>query len=170
MNALLVERELRAAGNCLSSCRVILSTQSERAVGRQRTTFMYSNISSKDKSLLIQYLILLYSCIRNDVLGIGYITQYYSHLCQMMFIQLSQIVCTHVHFTRHIAHTFTTVGIRGNEAVDRVAKEALDKEPTDDLMPFSDLNPLTAKYIHQVWQNGQTVIILQDKKRRDIYE
>ena len=30
------------------------------------------------------------------------------------------------------------VGIRGTEAADRVAKEALDKEPTDDLMPFSD--------------------------------
>ena len=43
-------------------------------------------------------------------------------------------------------------GIRGNEAVDRAAKEALDQEPTDDLMPFSDLKPLTAKYIHQVWQ------------------
>ena len=42
------------------------------------------------------------------------------------------------------------VGIRGNEAADRVAKE--DEEPTDDLTPFSDLKPLTAKYIHQVWQ------------------
>ena len=44
------------------------------------------------------------------------------------------------------------VGIRGNEAADRAAKEILEKEPTDDLMPFSDLKPLTAKYIHQVWQ------------------
>ena len=40
------------------------------------------------------------------------------------------------------------VGIRGNEAADRTAKEALEKEPTDNLMPFSDLKPLTAKYIH----------------------
>ena len=39
------------------------------------------------------------------------------------------------------------VGIRGNEAADRAAEEA-----TDDLMPFLDLNPLTAKYRHQVLQ------------------
>ena len=30
------------------------------------------------------------------------------------------------------------VGIRVNEAADRAAKEAPDKEPTDDLMPISD--------------------------------
>ena len=42
------------------------------------------------------------------------------------------------------------VGIRGYEAADRAAEEALEKEPTDDLTPFSDLKPLTAKYIHQV--------------------
>ena len=53
------------------------------------------------------------------------------------------------------------VGIRGNEAADRTAKEALEKEPTDNLMPFSDLKPLTAKYIHQVWQKewDETVIV-----------
>ena len=44
------------------------------------------------------------------------------------------------------------VGIRGNGAVDRASKEALEKEPVDVLMPFSDLKPLTAKCIHQVWQ------------------
>ena len=37
-----------------------------------------------------------------------------------------------------------------NEAADRAAKEALEKEPTVDLMPFSDLKPLTAKYTHHV--------------------
>ena len=44
------------------------------------------------------------------------------------------------------------VGIRENEAADRAAKEALEKEPIDALMPFSDLKPLTDKYIHQIWQ------------------
>ena len=50
------------------------------------------------------------------------------------------------------------VGILGNEAADRAAKEALDKtnkqtkNPTADLMPFSDLKPLTAKYVYQIWQ------------------
>ena len=34
-------------------------------------------------------------------------------------------------------------GIRGNEGADRAAKEGLDKEPIDDLMPFSNLRPLT---------------------------
>ena len=45
-------------------------------------------------------------------------------------------------------------GIRGNEVADRTAKEALDKEPTDDLMPFSNRKPSTAIYIyiHQIWQ------------------
>ena len=44
------------------------------------------------------------------------------------------------------------VGIRLNEAADRAAKEALDHKPTADLMPFSDLNPLTVKYVYQVWR------------------
>ena len=42
------------------------------------------------------------------------------------------------------------IGIHGNEAVDRAAKEDPEKEPIDDQVPFSDLKPLTAKYIHQV--------------------
>ena len=47
------------------------------------------------------------------------------------------------------------VGIRGKEAADRAA---LDKKPTEDLMLFSDLNPLiiiiikrTSKAPHLVW-------------------
>ena len=40
------------------------------------------------------------------------------------------------------------VAIRGNEAADRAAREAFEKEPIDDLMPFLDLKPLTAKYVH----------------------
>ena len=46
-------------------------------------------------------------------------------------------------------------GNRGNEAADRAVKEALNKEPTDDLMSFSDIYPLTARYMHHVWRmNG----------------
>ena len=43
-------------------------------------------------------------------------------------------------------------GIRGNQAADTAAKEALDEEPADNLAPFSDLKSLTANYIHYVWQ------------------
>ena len=43
-------------------------------------------------------------------------------------------------------------GIRGNESAYRAAKKALDNKPTADLMPFSDLKPLIAKYVYQVWQ------------------
>ena len=47
--------------------------------------------------------------------------------------------------------SWTYGGIRGNEAADRAAKEALGKEPTDDLMTFSDLKPFSDKHIDQVW-------------------
>ena len=60
------------------------------------------------------------------------------------------------------------MGIRGNEAADRAAKEALEKEPIDDLMPFSDLKPLTAKYIHQVWRKEWGEAIIVPNKFRDI--
>ena len=60
------------------------------------------------------------------------------------------------------------VGIRGNEAANRAAKEALEKEPIDDLMPFTDLKPLTAKYIHQVWQKEWDEAILVSSKLRGI--
>ena len=57
------------------------------------------------------------------------------------------------------------VCIRENEAADRAAKEAVVREPTDDLMPFSDLKPLTAKDIHQFWQKewDEVVLALSDK-------
>ena len=60
------------------------------------------------------------------------------------------------------------MGIRGNEAANRDAKEALQKEPIDDLMPFSDLKPFTAKYIHQVWQKEWNETIIVSNKLHDI--
>ena len=56
------------------------------------------------------------------------------------------------------------VGIRGNEAADRAAKKALDNKPTADLMPFSDLEPLSAKYVYQVWQRDWDEIVLVSNK------
>ena len=60
------------------------------------------------------------------------------------------------------------VGIRGNEAADRAAKEALDQKPTADLMPFSDLKPLTAKYVYQVLQKEWDETVLVSKKFHEI--
>ena len=61
------------------------------------------------------------------------------------------------------------VGTRGNEAVDRAAKEAFDKKLTFDLMPFSDLKPLTAKvYIYQIWQREHDEIVLVSNKFHEI--
>ena len=42
-----------------------------------------------------------------------------------------------------------------------VMKEALDKKPTVDLMPFSGLKPVTAKYVYQIWQKelDETVLV-----------
>ena len=55
-------------------------------------------------------------------------------------------------------------GICGNEVADRAAKEALE----NDLMPFTDLKPLTAKYIHQVWQKEWDEAIIVSNKLHDI--
>ena len=60
------------------------------------------------------------------------------------------------------------MGVHGNEAADRAAKEALEKEPRDDLMPFTDLKPLTAKYIHQVWQKEWDEAIVVSNKLHEI--
>ena len=40
-------------------------------------------------------------------------------------------------------------------------------EPIDDLMPFSDLQPLTAKYIHQVWQKEWDKATIVSNKLHD---
>ena len=65
-------------------------------------------------------------------------------------------VSVYMSVSREAFHIF-----RGNEAANRAAKEALHKELVDYLTPFSDLKPLTAKYIHQGWQKvrGEAVII-----------
>ena len=44
------------------------------------------------------------------------------------------------------------IGIRGNETADRAAKEALNTERMAGLIPFSNLQPLTSKYVCEVWQ------------------
>ena len=60
------------------------------------------------------------------------------------------------------------VGIRGNEAAKKAAEEALKKESIDDLIPFSDLKPLTTKYIHQVWQKEWDEAFIVSNKLHDI--
>ena len=60
------------------------------------------------------------------------------------------------------------VGVRTKEAADRAAKEALGKEPRDNFLPFSDLEPLTAKYIHQVWQKEWDEAVLASRKLHEI--
>ena len=56
------------------------------------------------------------------------------------------------------------VGIQGNEAADRTAKGALEKENSDYIMPISDIKPLTAKYMHQVWQKEEDEAVIVSNK------
>ena len=49
------------------------------------------------------------------------------------------------------------------------AKEALEKEPKDDLMPFSGLKLLSARYIHQVWQKEWDEAMIASNKVLDIF-
>ena len=44
----------------------------------------------------------------------------------------------------------------------------LTKKPTADLMPFSDLKPLTAKYVYQIWQKEWDETVLVSNKFREI--
>ena len=60
------------------------------------------------------------------------------------------------------------IGIRGNEDADRAEKEVLDKKPTADLMPFSDLKPLTAKYVYQIWQEEWDEAVVVSNKFHEI--
>ena len=56
------------------------------------------------------------------------------------------------------------------EAADRGAKEALEKEPTVDLMPFSDLKikPSTAKCVNHVWSKEWDEAVIVSNKLHEI--
>ena len=55
------------------------------------------------------------------------------------------------------------IGIQGNEAADRATKEALNTEPTAGLAPFSDLKPLTSKYVCELWQEWDEAGLVSNK-------
>ena len=60
------------------------------------------------------------------------------------------------------------IGIRENQAAGRAAKEALNIEPTAGLVPFSDLKPLTSKYVCDVWQKEWDEVGLVSNKFHEI--
>ena len=51
------------------------------------------------------------------------------------------------------------VGIQGNDSADRAVKEALDKKLTADLMPFSYLKSLSAKFDNLAEKWDETVLV-----------
>ena len=44
------------------------------------------------------------------------------------------------------------MGIRGNSAAVSAAKDALDGDTSDELIPFSDLRSRVYKYVLELWQ------------------
>ena len=60
------------------------------------------------------------------------------------------------------------IGIRGNEAAGRAAKEALNTKPTAGLVLFSDLKPLTSKHDCEVWQRKRDEAGLVSNKFHEI--
>ena len=64
---------------------------------------------------------------------------------------------------------WTYIGIWGNETADRAAKEALNTEPMAGLIPFSDLKPLTSKYVCEVWQREWDEAGLVSNKFHEIF-
>ena len=54
------------------------------------------------------------------------------------------------------------------QAAERAVKEALVKKTTADLMPFSDLKPLTTRYVYQIWQNEWDETVLVSNKFYEI--
>ena len=58
------------------------------------------------------------------------------------------------------------VGIRGNEAADRAAKDALDNKKGTDSRSLAFFGPktLTAKYVYHVWQKERDETVLVTNK------
>ena len=56
------------------------------------------------------------------------------------------------------------------QAADRAAKEALNTEPTAGLVPFSDMKPLTSKYVCEVWQREWDEAGLASNKFHEILQ
>ena len=81
-------------------------------------------------------------------------------------------VMNSVKLTRCLSVLDSTMDIPQDfSAADRNAKEALDKKtknPTADLMPFSDIKPLSAKHVYQLWQKEWDETIWVSNKFHEI--